>query len=333
MKSLKVLIILLIITLTASAQTLPQMRREDKVRIKEAMIISKQFGDKIWKGINEVPFTIILVTDSVEFLINHPYPSDDFKLLSEDTLLITKIYFRKAQFSKHLLATFPAVNGVNCIVVGIPENTEKNSTDWIITLLHEHFHQYEYNSPGYYHAVEQLDLSGGDQTGMWMLNYPFPYDSSVVIDQFNKYTSALSTALSAINTNEFQNSFNNYKIERNKFKHLLKPVDYRYFSFQVWQEGIARYTEYKFLEMMDNYQPSAEVKQLADFIPFNIYKDTFYHSQLSKLTELKLKEDKRVCFYAIGFAEGLLLDHLEPDWRSKFLTERFNIENYSDGFK
>ncbi len=30
----------------------------------------------------------------------------------------------------------------------------------------------------------------------------------------------------------------------------LKPDDYKYFSFQVWQEGIARYTEYKFLEAM-----------------------------------------------------------------------------------
>jgi hypothetical protein len=31
------------------------------------------------------------------------------------------------------------------------------------------------NQPGIYQAMFELDLHGGDQTGMWMLNYDFPY--------------------------------------------------------------------------------------------------------------------------------------------------------------
>ena len=131
------------------------MRYEDKIRIKEAMNISDQVGDKIWKGINEVPFVVLLVTDSIEYLINHPYPSDDFQLSEKDTILETKIFYRQRQFPDWYLATFPAVNGVNCIVVGTPEKTNKNSTDWTITLLHEHFHQYQFTEQDYYSSVEK----------------------------------------------------------------------------------------------------------------------------------------------------------------------------------
>lgn len=79
-------------------QTNPEMRYQDEIRIKEAISISNKVGDKIWKGINEFPFVVLLVTDSIEFLINHPYPSDDFKLSENDSILKTKIFYRPRQF-------------------------------------------------------------------------------------------------------------------------------------------------------------------------------------------------------------------------------------------
>lgn len=309
-------------------QTNPKMRYEDKIRIREAISISNQVGGKIWKGINEVPFVVLLVTDSIEFLINHPYPSDDFKLSENDTILKTKIFYRPRRFPNWYLATFPAVNGVNCIVVGTPENTNKHSTDWTITLLHEHFHQYEYTYHDYYKSVDKLELSGGDQTGMWQLNYAFPYDSTMVIDQYKKYVASLFKALSNIDKKSFNKDLKNYYTERNKFKNLLKPADYRYFSFQVWQEGIARYTEYKFLQALDDYQSSNEMTRLTDFTSFTKYKDEFSSRERNSLIKAKLDIDKRVCFYAIGFSEGLLLDKLNHKWHDKFLTDKFYIENY-----
>ena len=50
--------------------------------------------------------------------------------------------------------------------------------------MHEHFHQLQYAQPGYYQAVAALGLSHGDQTGMWILNYPFPYTSASVTKSF-----------------------------------------------------------------------------------------------------------------------------------------------------
>jgi len=317
-------------TMSSSAQSEPKMRLDDKVRIKEAIEISNQFGEQVWEGISKVPFTIILVTDTIEFLINHPYPSKDFTLIGYDSLLQSDVLYRKTQFNKHFLATFPAVNGVNCIVMGTPENTDKTSTEWIITLLHEHFHQYQYTYPDYYASVEKLGLSGGDNTGMWMLNYPFAYTDENLNQQYDKYVKALSEVVESFNQEIFEANFKQYIIERENFKQLLDTSDYKYFSFQIWQEGIARYTEYKFLQLLENYEPSQVVIELADFISFSQYKDKLYQSELKSLTELGLKENQRICFYSIGFAEGLILDKLNSVWHKNYLTDKFFIEHYSN---
>ncbi len=310
------------------AQVKPEMRYADKIRIKEAMTISTQFGDELFNNFSEVPFAIILVTDSTEFLINHPNPSSDFKLSEKDSILKTNIYYRKTQFNPHFLATFPAVNGLSCIVVGTPENTNKNSTEWIITLLHEHFHQYQNAYPDYFKSVENLNLSNGDQTGMWMLNYPFPYDSLAIIKQYEVYTKALFETIKSIDAKNFKPYLKQYLNERKKFKDILLSADYRYFSFQIWQEGLARYTEYNFLELLSNYKPSKELLALPDFMPFEELKSKMYRDETKNLLDNKLNETKRVCFYSVGFAEGMLLDKMNKSWRKQYLTDKFYIEHY-----
>ena len=333
MKRILVAALLLGFVLTSHAQVKPRMRMEDKVRIREAMNIAEAYGENIWKGYNQTPFAILLVVDSVDYLMNHPSPSEDFKVLGEDRILGTRVYYRKSVYDAHLLSTFPAINSVSTIVVGTPEKTGKNSTEWIITLLHEHFHQYVQSSPDYYSAVEKLDLAGGDQTGMWMLNFPFPYDNKSVVAQYEKYTDALSQTVSDIGKPDFKKSFKGYKAERGKLQTILKPADYRYFSFQIWQEGLAQYTEYKFLALANDYSVSEAVKDLFDYVPLNTYREEFYRNLSDGITKCDLAERQRLCLYGAGCAEGLILDELVPAWREKYLKEKFYIERYADDFK
>jgi hypothetical protein len=142
------------------------------------------------------------------------------------------------------------------------------------------------------------------------------------------YTTALSKAVAAVNSKNFKKVFKEFIIEKRKLRDLIKPADYRYFSFQLWQEGIARYTEYKFLELLEEYIPSAEVSALPDFIPFKKFKAQFLQMHLKSVTLLKLETEKRVCFYALGLAEGMLLDKINPQWRTAYLSKKFFIENY-----
>ena len=312
------------------AQPKPSMRNEDRFRISEAMKISRLFGEQIWKGLDKAPFALILVTDSLEFLINHPTPTQDFLFLKNDSLFPLPVYYRKAVFDKHFLATFPAVNGVNTIVVGTPENTGLISPVWIITVLHEHFHQFVNSSPGYFDSVNQLDLSGGDKTGMWMLQYPFPYSDSTVNYFYRLYSRSLQNALFSAGKDSFALHVKSSAAARKQVQQRLRPADYKYFSFQVWQEGIARYTEYKFLELLKEYVPSKGVASLPDFIPFETYRTLFFKAHSSRIAGWMLDEHARECFYDIGLGEGLLLDQVNPNWRDQYLQERFYVERYSD---
>ncbi|NER15412.1 hypothetical protein GWK08_18305 [Leptobacterium flavescens] len=322
----KICSIICFLFLLQPALSQPGMRTEDKERIAEAVRISKLYGDDLWKGFNEVPFSIILVTDDYEYLIYHSKPTEDFKLLEHDALLNTDIYYRKTVFNKHFLATFPAVNGVNCIVVGTPENTNRNSSEWIITLLHEHFHQYVYSKPDYYKSVEGLNLSNGDRSGMWMLNYPFPYSSKKTIDAYADYTQVLKQMASG--EMPAKAYYKKYRKARKQFKNSLSPDEYRYFSFQLWQEGIARYTEIRLLELLKDHKTSAAVAAMEDYEPFSELSSRMLANELNNITALKLEQEKRVCFYSVGMAEGLILDEIRPDWREEYLEDKFYLERY-----
>lgn len=323
-----IFILLLNSYFTAYSSSAPLMRYQDKIRIREAIHISKQYSEQIWKNMQQLPFVVLLVTDSTEFLIHHPYPSSDFQLSENDSILKTRIYFRARRFSNKLLATFPAVNGVPCIVIGLPEKTNKSSSEWTITLLHEHFHQYQFSSKGYYQDVEGLNLSRGDSTGSWQLNYPFPYEDEKIVLQFNRFRTALREAVLNRINKSINRNLKNYRKERDKLKSILKPADYNYLSFQIWQEGISRYTEYKFLTLLDDYTPSTEMKSLPDYIPFSDLRDKLFKNETGFLNKMSLSADKRVCFYSIGFAEALLLDKENEQWRQHYMTDKFFIENY-----
>jgi hypothetical protein len=301
--------------------------------IREAKLIADIHGEQIWKGFSTAPFIIILVTDSIEYLIYHPQPYPDFKFFYRDSILNADVYVRSRTYPKEWLATFPAVNGVNCIVVGTPKNTGRTYTNWMITLLHEHFHQFVNSRPGYYEAVDKLNLSRGDQTGMWMLNYPFPYDSTQIINQYQKFTKGLADAVSKSSNKDFKKLLNVYLKEKQVFKKLLKPEDYRYFSFQLWNEGLATYTEYKFLEILSSYKFSAAIRAVKNLMPLPQYKKEFFKAQMLSLKELQIQQDKRICFYPIGFAEGLLLDISNKGWRNKYFTDKFNTDNYFVKYK
>ncbi|MBS1517880.1 MAG: hypothetical protein JSS91_07320 [Bacteroidetes bacterium] len=312
-----------------SQTDLPGMRTDDRIRISEALKISAEYGDLVWKNFNEAPFAILLVTNDNEFLLNHPLPSDDFKPAGSDSVTGSGIFVRGRIFNANMLATFPAVNAIPTIVVGIPENTGRSTFEWVITLLHEHFHQLQYSQPDYYNAVNSLDLSGGDETGMWMLNYKFPYEDPAVSKQFSSMMQMAEKTYLSADYDELKSGLKNYLSEKEKFKRMLNKKDYDYFSFQLWQEGIARYTEMKFAEALkDNYKPSEKFMEISDYVS----PDSFYRDITGKLLKRAgtqtLSADGRNCFYTLGALEGLILDRTNPGWKEKYFSEKFFTDKY-----
>lgn len=318
-------------SLTGTSRTAqPQLSSPDRIRLAEAFRIGEKLGDKIWKGWSRAPFAVLLVTPEYEFLIRHPKPSEDFTRAGYDKLLESDVYFRKRVFQPHLLATFPAVNGISTIVVGQAANTDaRTSTPWVVTLLHEHFHQLQDSDPNFYAEVNALNLSRGDQTGMWMLNYAFPYAKQEVVKQFYVLGQALAEARRAATSDQFATRLRTYLEARKRFKELLAPDDYNYYSFQLWKEGVARYTEYRIARLAAaEYKPGKEFRALKDFNTFERTADSILARIDSELSALSLERQQRVAFYAVGAAEALLLDRSNPAWQQDYFKEKFFLEKF-----
>ncbi|MCU1287179.1 MAG: hypothetical protein JWO13_3529 [Acidobacteriales bacterium] len=312
--------VLLLLGTCASAQTMPS---QDAVRVAEFYRLASQIQDKVWPDWKKTASPLLLVTPGTEFLTHHPAPPKEFTRVADD------VYARPRQFPAHLLATFPAFGPPSVIVIGQAQNTDaKTSTPWLIVVMHEHFHQLQNSQPGYYDAINNLGLSGGDTSGMWMLNYPFPYDKPEVAAGFARLRDLLLNALAENDKKNFKKLAKQYASERAKWFASLSPNDHKYFSFQVWQEGIARYTQVKAAEAAADYQPTPEYASLSDYQSFTTIALNARGETLDELKRVDLAKSKRTSVYSFGAAEGMLLDRMNPGWKSEYFKHPFSTDAF-----
>lgn len=297
----------------------------DLLRLAEAFRLTQAVQTSVWPGWDATPFPVLLVAPEREFLVGYPRTPPGFTDAGYSAILHAQILTRPRQLQPNLLATFPAFGPPSVVVVGRAEATKKASTTWVLTILHEHFHQHQSADPAYYRQVEQLGLCGGDQTGMWMLNYPFPYQSTEIAERFSAICRELFRVLEQSSAPERRAFWVTYV----EFLGDLSERDRRYLSFQVWQEGIARYVELRVAEAARRgYEASLEFQALPDFQPFATVAGQMRAAILGELANSDLRKQQRVSFYAFGAGLAMLLDQDVPAWKGKYLNEKFFIEKY-----
>jgi hypothetical protein len=300
------------------------------VRLAEARRLIAAVADSVWPGWSAAPSALLLVTPDREFLLWHPQPSADFERIGHDSLLASDVHARPRRFPPTLLATFPAVGGVPTIVIGTAERTGKRSTTWVLAIAHEHFHQWQNSHPQYFARVAALDLAGGDSTGMWMLNYPFPYASPAVGPSFDAVAGALRAALRDSVAGNVPRHAAAITDARRRLRDALAAPDQRYLDFQLWQEGIARYTEYAVARFAAaRYRPGPDFAALLDAEPFGVVADRLWREIVE--TESVSLTNQRIAFYPVGAALGLWLDRADPAWRRRYFDRMLTLESPPPG--
>jgi len=293
----------------------------DATRIVEFYRLAPLIDDKIWPGWSKIPAPLLFVTHDTEFLTHFENPPKEFQKVGDN------LYARARQFSPDLQATFPAFGFPPVIVIGEPTNTQsKTSTPWLFVVMHERFHQLQWAQPGYLKAIDDLGLDRGDKTGMWMLNYPFPYEEPEIAASFAHLRDTLLAALSEVDRQKFAPLAKAYLKERKQFFAQFLPGDRKYFSFQLWQEGVARYTQIKAAEAAADYQPSEAFAGLPDYTPFSAYALTARARTLDELKHIDIAQARREVVYSFGAAECLLLDRLNPNWKVEYFQHLMTTE-------
>lgn len=311
-------LLFLLATLAPPALARAQVERipeADRARLAEAFRLAERVRPAVWPGWERTPMAVLLVLDSAEYLVGHPRPSAEFIALGRDSLLGREVLRRPRQFPPTLLATFPAAGGVPTIVVGSADRTGRSSTEWVLTLLHEHFHQWQNSLPGYYDRAAALGLARGDTTGQWMLDYPFPYDSAPVERAARTLTTALASGRPTAVARE-----------RERLRRLLSPDDYRYLEFQLWQEGVPRWIELASAEAAARAgKPLPEFRALPDYEPYELVGNGLRARHERDIRELDLSVRRRVAFYPLGAAVALLLERHVPGWREAYERQPFHL--------
>ena len=266
--------------------------------IADAAHLMDRVAEELWPGWGAAPSQFLLVTDSIEFFLRAPQTGE-----------VT--WQRPRIFPPTFLATFPAVGGIPTIVIGTPERTQLPRERWILTALHEHFHQFEYTRPDYYSRLAALGLARGDSTGMWALNFPFPYDSAPIAAAVHRWAVALHEALAAPESG-LQAATGRARDAKSALDALLAPDDRKYLDFQLWQEGVPRWMELA----------GARAGARAGLItPEALAWQE--HRLLSDLDGVDLVAQHRVVVYSLGAAVAELREREGKDWRKSYFERMF----------
>ena len=257
---------------------------------------------EVWPGWDRTPFGVLLVESDREHLICQQ--AAGFEAPVHDPITGCEVRSRARTFPPGLQAAMPAFGLPATVVVGTPAATRRPEAAWRATLLHEHFHQHQWTFERYQARTHALDLSGGDQTGMWMLNYAFPYEEAATAREFAATAAALRAVLAGPRRVR-ATDVAAYLKKRDALAATASGRDWRYLEFQLWQEGVARWTEFAAAERSRDPAVREAGRKLRE-------------KTLAELGAADLAKDKRVALYALGAGEAMLLERCGPRWKARY---------------
>jgi hypothetical protein len=280
-----------------------------KASIAEARSFAADYGATLWPGYESAPFEVLLIgEDREELLCRAAVPSGFTDLGADPATGCGHAMRPRSGLPSGLLAAMPLFGPPATIVMGTPAATKRDPAAWIRTILHEHFHQWQYAQPGYYPGLAALDLADGDETGMWMLDFAFPYDDPAVGRAYARASKDLAEALAERGTPRLESALTRYLASRRNLASAAGERSWRYAELQLWQEGVARWTEIEF----GKHYPAAAVREASAALE---------RETIAALGTPDLVGQRREFAYPIGAGEAMLLEACLPRWRDRYADQ------------
>ena len=296
---------------------LPTHLSDARRAIAEAHSLVSDIGETIFEGYASSPRGVMIVDGRKAWLFCHDGPAADWQAIGYDDQSACPVARGATRYPVSFKATFPAVDNQVTVIVGTPPALNMTLGRYVVTLAHERLHQLQMARPGYHASTLALDLHDGDTTGMWMLNYPFPYVSPEFRTRLISQARKLSVALRARGQPEFSVAVQDYVAARAETMGVLSERDQRYAEFQLWQEGIARYIEYRLAA-----DAASAGRTTYDYAATA---HAVWEELLKELEVLDPAQHQRVIFYPLGAGEAILLDEVRPQWRRGYQQTPFTL--------
>lgn len=299
----------------ASATNLLLPTEADRQMIAEAQAIVRTSGDRVWEGFSQAPLPILLIGPDQETLFCGA-PAADFFPAGFDTVTNCALQTRPRELPVDLSAA-TYIGDQHVIMMGVPDALDVNRAEWIVTVLHEAFHQYQSTLPGYVAAVDRVRKMFGEASSQWMLDYPFPYADAEIANAFKGMTDSALRYLEATSSSERYAAISDYVDARRSAQRATGSRHWAYFEFQAGQEGVARWSEQALGALVAASDPS--IAAVAE------------DGRLGLTTSLRaIDRDglgiwKRSAFYVFGAIEAEMLHQTDPAWQRQYVNTPFSM--------
>ena len=316
----------------------------DKIRLAEALHLKADLGDTLWPGFGSEPIPVSLHYDQVSFLVGYPgSPPAAWQAVSGDDFQ-GQVYYRKAETDQQNFA----IQVGDTWVAGMATKTMTDlflmqvyrdllppvieqvfpyrlliqpSETQIGGVIHEAFHVYQARLiPQRLEAAEEAHRLGEQY---WAVDATMHTAWKEEANLLAKASSAKTDGEARLLTRQFLEQRQQRRQRANLASEL---VDYE--RWLEWEEGVAKYTEVKILQLaheIPSYQPIPEIQADPDFKAYRNYQQRW--SQENIQLKLQAGQEGETRFYQTGLAMAYLLDRLSPGWKTSAFSEGVFLED------
>lgn len=345
------LIILLFFANRVFSQAIEELKinRLQFIALKEVRNITKVLGYEFYPEWDFAKGPILFYRPNVqEVLFNFPHKPKGFSVYTGHSPINDEtIYFRNDTtiFNIDDQNTSTEIEGIPVLAVADYFSKMRNQlsdvirnrssdfiTDWldkwsfipspydeIRIILHEGFHVFQYNKAANKYANEAI-----------VSVYPLldPVNNSLYVLEGNILRDILLAATSKIKEDKIK-EFVAVRTYRQSF---LKKEVVEYENLNEYVEGTAKYIEFKFLKIGEKVEPIKEMYYQDGFNGYRGILSRQFKEEIDDMVKIVSLSDNRFGnkfgsgpmrfrLYDLGACEGLVLDEIMPEWKTKIFDD------------